>query len=319
MIKALFLFFIFITAKMAVSMPTPEGLLRNGHNKDNSGNLIILEFTVNEVQSNRPEKIKERRFFKLFIEINKNKAISILQTTYLNSTMNNQDAIRVYYPKNFREEINQDQSIEKKLFYSLLMMLGANDSFFISRLLKEIAPQYKTNAELLNQKKLTLYNQYKKYLKHKKEMLAADKETDLISPLEPVGKRQKARVRSILAERTYAQSPHISLVKKEKKFFWELQLDNITFLFTNKEHQFYHLLFNDPIGTISIQSSHYFRPDGIHNLPKYLLFSPINGKHYKIFFLSLKHIMTRKKMIKRREDFPLFTVKENPSIFPFLF
>ena len=292
------------------AVPTPEGLFKNGHNRSITGNLIIINLMIEEVPNQT-----ETMYYKCFIKVEKNDVQSFLQVTYNMASMKKNERIQTHYFKNFQQSLQEDTSIERKLFYSFLMMMTANSSSLLSNLLKSLGEDYKTNEELLNQSKIRLYTKYRDYLKEKRE--SSSKE--LVSPLEPVRDDRKARIRETLNARTYSRSPHVALVKREESFFWKVSLKNVVFFFTNEEHRFSELLFNDPVGLITIQAKSYFLPDGIHELPKYIRFSSLNGKHYKIRILSLKHLNSKKTMASRKKFFQMKKSEEKLSAFPFIF
>ncbi len=301
--KKLILLFFLLVPNSKEAVPTPEGLFRNGHNRDVTGNLIILDLMIQETSEEEKESTQNPTgimYYRFFIEVKENNVRSLLQVIYNKASMKKQDRIQVDYFKNFQQSFDSDTSIERKLFYSLLIMMTTNSSSFWTNLLKSMGQGHKTNRELMNHLKISLYEQYKNYLIKKRQQGTASE--GLTSPLEPVRNNQKAKIRKILNARTYFQSPLVSLVKRETDFFWKVALNNVVFFFTNEEHRFSELLFNDPVGEITIQAKRYFRPDGIHEMPKYIRFSSLNGKHYKIRTLALNHFNSRKAMASRAKS-----------------
>lgn len=278
------------------SVPTPEGLFRNGSNKDPTGSIIIFDFMIEEFEiddENKKNQAIQAGHHRIYIEIEEKDVKSLLQVNYKGGEMKDGDALSVHHFPNFKRALTRQGSAERRLFYSLLMMMTANSSSFLSSFVKSVDPQFQLNRDLMNREKINLYTRYKNYLKKNEGY-----DHGSPSPLNPSNKGQRTRVNEIINAPTYLKSKHIFLVRRRSNFFWKIAMENISLFFTNEEHRFSEATYHSSSRELNVRTGPYTSLNGIHELPREMLISSLDGKKYKMRSLSLKHTNDRKKMIQ---------------------
>ncbi|RLA65054.1 MAG: hypothetical protein DRQ88_02650 [Epsilonproteobacteria bacterium] len=291
--KLIFLMLFSISLQAAV--PTMEGLFRNGENKDLGGNFIILKMMVEE-QGLSDDLEKKISYLKFYFSVKENNQIEFLQIHFPDGEMKKNSATHLYYAHDLMWNLKKEKEGEKILFYSIIAMVGLNDSRPISYYLKKQSGEYKTNKNVMNQEKIKLLKKYKDYLITKKE----DKESIAISPLSPEDEEQKAEVKKILAAPLYVQGENIILIRKENQFFWQLKLSNVHALFSNDTHFIRELTVQTVKGPMVGIFGEFHAFNGSHSLPKEILIKDRQDKSYKIKMLSYKAFNDPKKGIKER-------------------
>ena len=278
-----------IASISAYTMPTPEGLLKNANNKQPTGNTVAVEFMIEEM-GNVAGGDGSAGYYKMFIGFQEDRVRSLLQVNYGSNSMQDADIKAVYFFRNMETAILNDTSIERTLFYSLMTMMTVNSSSLMSKVLKKVSSYFQTNEELINKKKIDLYKRQKEYLQAKKR--GSSGASPPLNPNDP-------RVAEVMKEPMYANSERVSLIRKGLGFYWQIDLGDTTLLFTNEEHRFSEMVYGNTLGRFSVRAGEYSRPDGNHDLPREMIFSSLNGRHYRLKFLSLKYTGGRTKISDR--------------------
>lgn len=240
-------------------MPTVEGLFRNSNNKDLEGNLAVMELVMTSASDNsgilgelgdesKEEKKVVKKYLKILFNIEDVSRTPVILATY-DGGFNFSQLKEVKYLSNFHKTIAEDKLFKRRLFYSLINMYALNSSKDMNQILKEIAIGYKDNKEAINEEKKALLIKYKDFLERKKkheEMLkknkdesqnvTSDEQEEPQSPLSPVEQEEKERISKIMSKSMYSKSENLKLVKRGRRFFWELNLEGISATFDNETH-----------------------------------------------------------------------------------
>jgi hypothetical protein len=297
--KLILIIALFVCIPLQAAIPTMEGLFRNGKNKDLAGNFVILKMMVDEM-SLTEEFEKKVSYLKFYFSVAAENRIEFLQVHYPDGEMRKDSATHLYYAHNLLWNLKKEQEDEKILFYSVMAMLGLNDSRPISYYLGKQSGDFKTNKKSMNWEKVNLLKKYKKYLAAKKE----NPELEEVSPLNPEDEETKEKVNEILAGPIYAQSEKVNLIRKENKFFWEVKLPTINALFSNEDHFIRELNIQTVKGPMVALFGEFMALNGYHYLPKEILIKDRSEKSYKVKILSYKVFSDPKKGLKERhKDF----------------
>ncbi len=298
------------------AIPTVEGLFRNINNKDIEGSIIIVNFQIKKVQKKLDpsevtshavkqehleilEKEKQTvRYIKVFLSIENPKRIEYLKIEFDDISMNHTSIQKISYFPNILEEMSKDQSVERRLFISILNMLTLNDSRGISAFLSRYNTNYQSNKMSINEKKKLLLSQYKQYL----EKINENKELkeEIQSPLKSEDLEKKEKIDEVLQGSMYVKSKNVFLYKEKKKFFWKVQLDSITALFDNESLKLKRVMFQSGGGAIKMYFGEYILFDGIHELPKVIYFKDLLEKSFQIRVSRYKVISKLSKSIEKR-------------------
>ena len=312
--KSIFPLYFFLISWPSYGLPTPEGLLRNANNKQPTGNTATVEFMIEELRGiEEGGRIAEGNggigYYKMFIGFHEDNIRSLLQVNYGGNSMKDEDIRAVYFFRNMETTILNEISIERTLFYSLMAMMTVNNSSLLSKVLQKISPYFQTNKELMNKRKADFYKRYKEYLLAKQRGSVVGS-----SPMNP----SDPRVGEIMKEPMYANSERVSLIRRGREFYWRVDLGDTNLFFTNEQHRFSELSYGNTLGRFSIRTGEYARLDGTHELPKEMLFSSLNGKHYRLRFLALAYTGGRTKISDRARGFRQKKPKNNPSVSPLI-
>jgi hypothetical protein len=304
--------FLISTQNLALgSIPTVEGLFRNSSNKDVTAEAVIVSYSIEEQQNEiimqktegevinnelETEMLKEKTkpiFIKetLYKQAESN-TIQSIKYLYNSSEMKKKDLIKFKYSPNYKAKIINEFNINKRLLRSLTMMYLRNDSEIIGNLLKDKGNNYLSNKELLNSDKTKLLSTYKEYLIATKE--DPDLRAELASPLNPTDLEEKGKVLDLMKKNIYQKTNQVKLVKVQDEFRWKVDLGTINAEFTNEGHRLKNLNLQSN-GTIEVTTGDHVLFNGIHELPKVIIFKSSNDRVYKIRFLSLKHYQSYKK------------------------
>ena len=287
------------------AVPTPEGLFRNGNNKNPTGNLVVASFMIEDDTNQEGEAF----YFKLFIELKGKFVGSVLQVAYDKGPMKYKDIKSVLYMRNIEHSLLKESSVERKLFYSLLIMMTVNNPSVLLRVLDKIGVYYESNSKLINKRKMEIYTKYKNYLKIRKKDETLIAQDD--SPISPEDEKDRAKIRKILDSPTYSRSNQISLVRKGNGFYWKVDMGEMIFFFTNENHYFSEMNYNNSMGTVTVQTGDMVLFNGRYKMPGEMIILALNGRHYRVRMLDLKHRRNRQKMFKRAEFFEKKRPKEN--------
>jgi hypothetical protein len=137
---------------------------------------------------------------------------------------------------------------------------------------------------------------YKEYLISTKE--DPDLREELSSPLNPTDLEEKGKVLDLMKKNIYQKTNQVKLVKTQNEFRWNVDLGTINAEFSNEGHRLkkFNLQSN---GNIEVTTGDHVLFNGIHELPKVIIFKSSNDRVYKIRFLSLKHYQSYKKSFSK--------------------
>jgi hypothetical protein len=319
-------FFLVITNTVFAAIPTPEGLFRNGNNKDINTEMVVIKLKIEEISNDGVLKLEKEsqedlkevisansqrtRHYKFIYSNEKDKSVDLIQVQYEDAQMKKESVIKASYFKNLNKKLAENISYEPTLFYSLNLMLTLNNSKGLTGLIKKVNETFKNNKELMNQEKVTLLEKYREYLARAREK--TDKTTSVevsmtkedLSPLAPMTDDEKKKVKELLDAKMYDTSEIVTLKKIDNKFFWQMKMENIYADFSSESHRLKKLVLNIGDETIEINLSNYILFDGIHELPKTIIYKSLNNKVFKITYLKYQGVMFKgRKMYKRAREY----------------
>lgn len=308
---SLLIFLVLIENLAIASVPTVEGLFRNSSNKDVTAEAVIVSYSIEEQQNELIMQKTESEVVSNELETEmlkeKTKPIFVKETLYKHSDSNTiqsikyiynsgemktKDLVKFKYSPNYRAKIINEFNINKRLLSSLAMMYLRNDSEIIGTLLKDKGNNYLSNKEILNSDKKKLLETYKEYLISTKE--DPDLRAELASPLNPTDLEEKGKVLDLMKKNIYQKTNQVNLVKVQNEFRWKVDLGTIRAEFTNEGHRLKKLYLQSN-GNLEVTTGDHVLFNGIHELPKVIIFKSSNDRVYRIRFLSLKHYQSYKK------------------------
>jgi Txe/YoeB family toxin of Txe-Axe toxin-antitoxin module len=287
------------------STPTVEGLFRNGHNAELSGEWVVLRgllklkseenvpISQDDLLVANPLIGSNEVYVKIIYEV-RNESVKILQALYSQGDMRDSSMINVRLKKQINDLVISD-NIERALFISLLSSLALNRSNEMATFLKLYEPKFQSNIELVSQEKKKLYSKYKEYLLIVNEDKTL-KET-MINPLKPEAEEEKTKVGEVMKLPFYETTEYVKLKREGKRFIWEVGLDNTLAVFDNQSHRFQKMEFRHRDNQYKISASDYVLFNGVHEMPKFLNISINGDKKYVFRTLTVRHLMAQNRTL----------------------
>jgi len=296
------IFFTNINASRA-SIPTIEGLFRNNNNPDMKANMVVLKYSTewerkSEVETEAPVITKE--YSKVIFEIEDNN-INVLEIVYSDQSMNENKIIGMRYIRHIINHFKNLPASAHKIFSGALLMLTLNDSKLLSSALKEYSPDFKQNSEAVNPEKLKLLGEYKKFLDENKNKLEGS-EVKATNPLHPEDDLEKTKAAQMLSNRFFEYSQNVNLNKDGRNFYWDVHLEKIQARFDCNTLRIRNLMVMTDEDSYDLEFGEFFLFDGVHELPKQVIFK--QGEHLttKIQFLGLSSFDNKGDSLKKRAE-----------------
>ncbi len=307
---------VFISTQTLASIPTIEGLFRNGINPEPSGELVVVKALVERTealkQKDESEEMEksddissEPLYLKFIFSLEIERRIQLIQVFYKKGRMHEKDLLDVQYFRSLDTEVAKGHSIEQGLFYSLLNLLSLNKSSTMMTYLKKRYPEVQANKEIVNKEKIQLLEKYKNYL-----IAIKEDETlkgSLKNPLHPDDPEAKQKVTELMNSPTLVSQEAIILKREGRHYYWCIVQEGLTAKFKNDTHRLKHMKLVGSEGEIEIDFGEYLLFNGLHQLPKEIFFKVPEGKTYKIRFTSLRHFtpsrQNKKTMIRRFSEY----------------
>ncbi len=311
-IKKIFLL-LAISFSTYASIPTTEGLFRNGNNADVSANLIMLKAVVSsKVSSMLMEKPAEEIsstqekeaitdgpkviHAKFLLSTENGERVQLIQALYTSGKMETDQLADVRYFSNLKEKVKKSPP-RLALFYSLLTSLALNRSEEIDTFLRLNSKNYKSNKDLVDPEKKALYERYKRYLKLIKEDESL-KET-MSNPMKPEDPEVAKSIEIVKNKSFMMRDENVSLLKSTNGFKWVIDLDVMSAVFDNKSHRLEKLSFGKVDKNLIFNFDDYILFDGTHELPKLVnLVSP--SEEVEVRMTSLTHLNLGNKSMPTR-------------------
>jgi hypothetical protein len=273
--KAILLWILSLTSVLS-AVPTMEGLFRNGSNEVIPGNLVVFDLMVTEQPKIQETEGKAKEhFLKLIFFQQDDKSIDLYQFQYPDSQMSEKKIVRFAKVSNISGKLKREMNIERSVFFAILKMIGLNNSNSISYILKKYNPDFKYNREILNWEKMALYKEYKNYLLEKDKTLKS-------SPLNPLRTEDKERVENLLKSSMFRNTGDVKLIKKDWDFYWLVELDRASALFSNDNHNLKEIRMQFPKGIMEIDFDEYISINGMQPVPSQIMIKDLNERFYKI-------------------------------------
>lgn len=314
LLACLFYFVFILSASSAV--PTEEGLLKNLNNAVIPGNLITVKTMVqaSDLIGASENKKSKADFYKFVISLENPNAISLLQIAYTGSQMLNAQTKDIKYIPDLLSYIKKEKSLERGMFYSVLMMLTTNNSQGMEVFLEKSGVKILKNKNILNQDKMKLLRSYRNYLANNKGKGEAN------SPLNPSDAQEKAQVVALFRANTFERSKNIELVKYGNEFMWKADWKSIQAYFTNEERRLRQVEFTSLDITAKIEANEYISFNGTNELPKFIQVKDTKGQLTKIQVLGLDtKANPDKKLSEKYEEAKKLTPNSAGEIYSFLY
>ena len=309
------------------SVPTMEGLFRNSQSEEIDKNLVVAEMIIKKKstplidgveEKDKKEKVKVEHI-KYLINNFEDRKHDFIYAKY-NHNFERENLEKATYFSSLKSKIMSDNLFERKLLKAIISMYTLNDSSIISSVLKEVSPEFKLNKEVINEEKKRLLQSYMNFLKNKKEYeervkdIKDGKSEEVlseipdapISPLVPEEEEQKEKVDEIISKSMYDEVEAVKLVKKGRKFLWEIRTSNFLAQFDNNSHSLKFLKVEKDNITYEFIAKKYVTFSGAYYLPSILEYK-VDGVPYEIQFTnfyaieSSTDISTRYKNYKKLE------------------
>ncbi len=299
------------------STPTMEGLFRNGANTDIGGEVVTMRIIVEERSNDllmerlklegNESKLQEMmrverlpaRYFELVLAPESGRNFDALISEYSSRSFEGPLMRSEMYP-GFTSRLKKESNASRNLLYSTLLMLGANESDPMVKLLKSYNKDFELNREVMNGDKIALLKRYQKYLAVTKNDRALRSEME--SPMSPLDESKKQYVSSVEKSRMYRISPNMKLIRENSLFFWIINLERLQARFFSDSHQLDFLKMNVGEGQLEITCSDYILLEGRFRVPRYFMFKDLSDRLYKVSFVSIKTSAKNSfKMTERHE------------------
>ena len=291
-----------ISVSTIAAVPTEEGLLKNLNNAAIPGNLITIKALLQPIGGLgvgnvgvEADAVKSD-YYKFIISLENPSSISLLQIAYSNAQMQNAQIKDVKYIPDLMSAIKKEKTIEKGLFYSVLMMLTTNRSQGVELFLEKSGVQIVKNKNILNEDKMKLLKAYRTYLATNKGKGEAN------SPLNPSDPQSKTKVIELFRANTFVRSNNIELVKIENEFFWRVDWKSTKAYFSNEERRLRMIDFTAIDSTVKIDANDYVLFNGTNELPKTMTIKDSKGQSSKLQVISLDTKGNREKKLNERYD-----------------
>jgi hypothetical protein len=294
------IFTLVLSLTTLAAVPTEEGLLKNLNNAGIPGNLITIKTMVQNsspaVGAVTETEATKADFYKFVLSIENPNIVSLLQVTYSNSQMLNNQIKDVKYIPDLLTAIKREKSPEKGMFYAVLMMLTTNRSQGVEAFLEKGGVQIVRNRNILNEDKMKLLRSYRTYLANNKG------KGDANSPLNPPDPQNKAKNLELFRANTFQRSKNIELIKNENEFLWKADWKSVKGYFTNEERRLriMEYVFGDT--SIKLDAKDYILFNGTNELPKYIFFKDSKGQTAKMQILGLDTKNNREKKLTERYE-----------------
>ncbi len=307
---------LFYSFSLFSAVPTMEGLFRNGANEAIGGNLVVFELLVTEIPKIQEieEKPKEN-FLKLVFFQDEDKSTKLFQFQYPDSQMNDQKISHFAKILNLSGKLKNDTNMERIIFFSILNMIGLNNSSPITYVLKKYNQDFKYNREILNGEKLALYRQYKDYISDKDR-------SSRESPLNPLKADDKVKVDELVKSSIYRNTGNVKLIKRDGDFYWFVDLSRSSALFFNNNHLIKEMKILISKGSIELDFDDYISFNGAHMVPGQIMIKDSNERLYKIKLTGFNISQTNSSRIEEKyKDVQIMGTSPAENHFPssFLF
>lgn len=313
--RSILIALVLLSFSAKASVPTVEGLFRNAHNADISGNTVAVSFTIESMMSEKSKEgtvsgllapverdteqedqafEKKTGHYKLIFSVEENKPTPMLQVRYSGVGMAPSEVTDTFVVPNLAGHIKRERVLEKQFFYSLIEMLVLNSSSGFNALLKKEIQNYKSNKDLIDREKKHMYKKYMTYLKRKKELDEEDeKAEELVSPFKPEDENKREEVEKLRSRRFYKDYGNVRLTREGEKFYWSIELVGLNALFTQEEHRLKKLSLDTLQGALKVSAANYVLMDGRHELPQKVIMDHPEYGRYQVTFMSTQDFKSK--------------------------
>ncbi|OFZ25182.1 MAG: hypothetical protein A2381_12135 [Bdellovibrionales bacterium RIFOXYB1_FULL_37_110] len=323
--RSILILLLFFSSNLFSAYPTAEDLFKNTGNQEVAGNQIVLKFQVEESDEKRikselegdlsnkdvikteiPEALTlekhdkfETKYLTWTFSLKKESKIELFQEVYSDSLMKSPHLELINYLGDYHSKIRDDNNLERSLFYAIISSLVLNDSRGMVEFLMRHEPTFLSNTMLLNREKIKHLEKYKLFLAEKK-----DKNLPVPTPsLDEDASTKKKQMDEMMHMSMYQKNNQVSLQRLDGNFFWMVNLPTFKAYYKNENRDLYKVDFNKDTANITTIMGNYMLFDGIHQLPKRILFKTTNGRNFIIRILELKHVSQAADLNKLNDQF----------------
>ncbi len=310
----LFLILLLTVSNLFASVPTTEGLFRNGNNAEVLTNLVMIKMMVendvsemlmekesSEVSPEDEKRALEKKtkspvYAKFLLSQEPEERVQLIQIIYLDGKMQDNKIVDVRYFSNLKQKILSSPN-KLAIFYSLLCSLSLNRSEEMSAFLKRNSKVYMDNKDLVDPEKKALYEKYKRYLSLIKEDESLKETMD--NPFRPADPEVLKVVNAIKDRPFMMKDKNVSLLKTQNGFFWTVNLDVMDAVFDNKNYRLEKLKYGQVNKGLIFNLDDFILFDGTHELPKNIkILSQESTDNLRV--LSLSHLSLKNKSMAFR-------------------
>ncbi len=282
--KHILLFFLFCFNLYAL-IPSPESLLRNNNNGFIADKYTSIAFQVKAIDLSG--KVEAETYFKFLFENGDPKRASLLQTEFESLQMEESKVVEARSFSSLDKIVLSDKSPARKLFYSLMHSLGTNDASIFARSLRSLDSSFPLNAEILNQEKLRLLENQKRYLYSVKRDTSLKEKS--FSPLNPESEEERAKVQELLRQSTYKDTGLVSLEKVQDRYYFALKTNLVSGLFSAIDYRLHKLEVKHEEEVYSFENTNYILFDGTHEYPKLIKIVGSNNRAFLLQIVQVAH------------------------------
>ena len=303
--------------------PTLESLLRNGNNTDIGMNTVYANLSVIEVDPESNTALKDlegnisKKFLKLLIYNEREESPVLVQLNYNDGGLS-ANLMAKYFQRSFTTSKSLgvlDEQVDANFFYSLMGMLLNNKSSFLIDFLKGNHQFVKNNNDLINNKKLRLLSEYKRYLIAKKD----DEELELENPFKPTDEEKVSEVKEVQAASFLEKDNIVKKVKVEDDFFWLVEHEGLYLKF-GSDHRIIELRVQTRLGKLEAVFGKFIPRESKLEFQEFIWFKDGTGKKYEIKATKFSMFKDNKDMLNKRIKRYQKTIEKNEitdfSLFP---
>lgn len=307
MMKFLVISLLLVTQVQAY-VPTVESLFRHGSNPDVSANGITLTLVVKKTQTGeKGEKVDNTAlvsentddFYKIYFT-KSGEVLKVAQSRYSNAGFTESSLRHKIYYSNFNAyTINaKPENAEKGLFFAMLDSIVFNNGSHMVNYLKALGVPARLNNEIINREKVEFLASYKKYLiLTRKDRNARKTEAN---PMQPNDSAARNRAESIMAEPMYVDMKQVKLSKDEGNIVWAMNAGPFEAVFSYQTRDLLKIKYKSSSGEFEIICKDYWLANGTHAVPRFILIKALNGQHYQVEILNLRHYVEKEEDLVKR-------------------
>lgn len=301
---SIFTLIILITSAFAY-VPTVESLFRFGSNPDVTQNEVVINLSIKKIQSGEKEvsgslvTSDEDQFYKIYLtnlgEHLKIGQVRFKNASFLDSTIEH----KVYSPHLDSSTLKPTAEFAPKgIFYGMLNSILFNNGSLMVNYLKSLGVPVRLNSEIINREKVEFLASYKRYL-HLINKERGSKKVEA-NPMRPEDSAGRDRAQAIMDEPMYVDTKHVSLTKDEHGAAWSVIATGFESTFAYNSREIKKIKYKSSLGDFEITCKDFWRANGVHFIPRYILIKTYSGQNYQVEILGMRQNTEKEIDVIRR-------------------